>query len=87
MDKQQVAPSSPRVGFESQVKGHLQPFGASDKAMSRMTSKEWHQLHDEELESVSLENTGIHIHNILRNPRHDTQQTFSREISLFMSQI
>ncbi|ELR25700.1 phosphoenolpyruvate carboxykinase [Acanthamoeba castellanii str. Neff] len=66
MDKLSTSPkSTPR--FESQLTAHLKPF-ASGEVRPRLSAKEWHQVHDEELESVSLEYTGIHIHNIIRNP-------------------
>jgi hypothetical protein len=68
MDKLSTSPkSTPR--FESQLTAHLKPF-ASGEVRPRLSAKEWHQVHDEELESVSLEYTGIHIHNIIRNPRY-----------------
>jgi hypothetical protein len=68
MDKLSTSPkATPR--FESQLTAHLKPF-ASGEVRPRLSAKEWHQVHDEELESVSLEYTGIHIHNIIRNPRY-----------------
>jgi hypothetical protein len=68
MEKLSSSPkSTPK--FESQLTAHLKPF-ASGEVRPRLSQKEWHQLHDEELESVSLENAGIHIHNIIRNPRY-----------------
>ncbi len=76
----------PKPGFETQLKSHLKPF-ASDTEPEPL-SKEWHALHDGELEKVSLEYAGIHTQNVIRNPRCDLRQIpFSISIYLIIRHL